>query len=201
MNVQVTSNQALKAAKKLLKKRDSKSMKLKSLAKLVADKLGENGSHKQVKEWIKKSDKFLIDGKEVKLSKKRCPSLTPEGSNKKAKKSKKSSSDEAATTTRSASDIAEWRKNNKIVLKHAKDNDEGKKETESINKDKLYYPFISFEDPICKEVIADSLLRQCTEGNSFEKPSPIQAQSWSILMSKKNGRKRDVVGIAETGKN
>jgi ATP-dependent RNA helicase DBP3 len=190
----ITSNKALKAAKKSLKKHDSESMKLKALAKLVAEQLGENASQKQVKAWIMKSEKFQIDGKEVKLTKKRSSSPTPEGSEK-SKKVRKSS----ATSSASSSDVEEWRTDNKIMLKHAKDDADGIKETKAINKDTLYNPFLSFEDPVCKKVIAEALLRQCTEGNGFQKPSPIQAQSWPLLMATKNGRKRDVVGIAETG--
>ncbi|KAL3945296.1 MAG: hypothetical protein SGBAC_000644 [Bacillariaceae sp.] len=188
----ITSNNALKAAKKSLKKRDS--MKLKELAKLVAGELGDDTAHKKVKKWIKKSEEFQIDGKKVKLSKKRSSSPTPQPS-----KKAKHSSESAASSSSSSSDIGEWRKTNKIVLKDARDGEEGKKETDSINKDTLYHPFMSFEDPVCKEVIAEAFLRQCTVVNKFTTPSPIQAQSWPILMSKKNGRKRDVVGIAETG--
>ena len=189
----VTSNKALKAAKKSLKKVES--MKLKALAKLVAEQLGENTSKKQVKAWIKESEKFLIEGKQVKLTKKRSSSPTPSGES----KSKKARKDTSLSSSGSLSSIEEWRKNNKIVLKHAREDEEGKKETKAINSDTIYFPYLSFEDPACKEAIAESLLRQCTEANGFTKPSPIQAQSWPILMSKKDGRKRDVVGIAETG--
>lgn len=182
--------QAIKAAKKSLKK--SESMKLKALTKLVSEQLGENTSTKQVKKWIKKSDKFVIEGKVVKLSKKRSGSENP-SEEIKTKKARTSPPSE------SLSSIQEWRKNNKIVLKHAQEDEEGRKETASINNDNLYYPYLSFNDQACKTTIAASLLRQCTEANGFTKPSPIQAQSWPILMSKKDGRKRDVVGIAETG--
>lgn len=181
---------AIKAAKKSLKK--SESMKLKALTKLVSEQLGENTSTKQVKKWIKKSDKFVIEGKVVKLSKKRSASENPS----EEIKTKKARTDPPSG---SLSSVQEWRKNNKIVLKHAQEDEEGKKETASINNDNLYYPYLSFDDQACKTAIAASLLRQCTEANGFTKPSPIQAQSWPILMSKKDGRKRDVVGIAETG--
>jgi ATP-dependent RNA helicase DBP3 len=190
----ITSNKALKAAKKSLKKHDSESMKLKALVKLVAEQLGENASTKEVKAWIMKCDKFQIDGKEVKYKKKRSSSPAPEGSEK-SKKVRKSS----ATSPASSSDVDEWRLENKIMLKHATDDEEGRKESKAINADTRYHPFLSFEDPVCKKVIAEALLRQCTEGNGFQKPSPIQAQSWPLLMATKNGRKRDVVGIAETG--
>jgi ATP-dependent RNA helicase DBP3 len=97
------------------------------------------------------------------------------------------------------SSVKEWRDKNKIVVMDARDTDEGKEETKRLNEDASYNPFMSFEDPACKELIAAPLLRQCTEGNGFTKPSPIQAQSWPILMQTHNGRNRDVVGIAETG--
>jgi hypothetical protein len=92
-----------------------------------------------------------------------------------------------------SSSMDEWRKENKIVIKHAKDDEEGMKQTERINKDPVYYPFDTFDK--CSAVIDVSLIRQCTDGHGFQKPSPIQAQAWPILMHKK----RDVVGIAETG--
>lgn len=190
-----TSNKALKAAKKSLKKHESKSMKLKALSKLVAEQLGESASSKEIKALIMKSEKFQIDGKEVTLSKKRSSSPGPDES----KTSKKVRSSSTAEKSSSSPSVEEWRKTNKIVLKHAQDDEEGKKETQSINTDPRYHPFLSFEDPACKKTVAESLLRQCTEGNGFQKPSPIQAQAWPILLTTKNGRKRDVVGIAETG--
>lgn len=194
-----SSNKALKAAKKSLKKHDGDSMKLKELAKLVAKKLGEEATHKMVKKWIESSDKFCINGKKVSLSNKRGASseTTDNAAEPKRKKSKKASSE--SNGDKSESSIEEWRKENKIVIKHHKDDDEGRKETKRINNDTAYYPFSTFKDDACKEVVAPSLLRQCTEVNGFTKPSPIQAQAWPILLHKQDGRKRDVVGIAETG--
>jgi ATP-dependent RNA helicase DBP3 len=193
-SVATMNTQAMKAAKKSLKKHDSESMKLKKLAKLVAEKLGDSACPKKIKDWIEKSDKFLVDGKEVSLSKKRSssPSTTSDSAapSKKARKESSSSSQ---------SSVEEWRKNNKIVVMHAKDDEEGSKETKKINKESDYYPFLTFDDPACKNAIPGPLLRQCTEGNGFTKPSPIQAQAWPILMQKKDGRHRDIVGIAETG--
>lgn len=191
------SNQALKIAKKSLKKHDEDSMKLKKLAKLVAEKLDNDGaSHKMVKKWIEKSNKFLVDGKQVKLSKKRSvsPDIT-ESDGPTPKKTKSSS----RPISINQSSIEEWRKNNKIVIKHAKDDHDGKEESKKINKESAYYPFLTFDDPACKAAVAETLIRQCTESNGFTKPSPIQAQAWPILLQSKNGRKRDVVGIAETG--
>jgi hypothetical protein len=191
------SNKALKVAKKSLKKHDSNSMKLKTLAKLVADKLGEETDHKMVKTWIEKSEKFSVDGKEVSLAKKRSSSEDDAAAP--SKKARTISPAPSSSSSQSLTPIGEWRKSNKIVVMHAKDDHDGKEETKKICKDDAYFPFLSFEDPTCKAVIAEALLRQCTEVNGFTKPSPIQAQSWPILMNKKNGRKRDVVGIAETG--
>jgi len=178
----------LKAAKKLLKKHDSDSMKLKALAKAVAEKLGDKENHKKAKKIIEKSDKFAVDGKEVSFSKKKKRDASEADS---AGPSKKAKVESAAPSDLSS--IETWRKDNKIMLKHAKDDDEGKAETKKINANENYNPLTTFE--ACKAVIENSLIRQCTEANGFQKPSPIQAQSWPILMHKK----RDIVGIAETG--
>jgi len=199
------TTKALKIAKKSLKKHDSESMKLKALAKLVTEKLGDDvTTYKMVKMWIEKSDKFCVSGKDVAFTKKRSVSpdnveeSSDQGPAKKARKVEDSSS-LAAPFANNMEAVEEWRKNNKIVVMHAMDDDEGKKETEKISKDPALFPFSTFEDPACVAAIPKSLLRQCTEGNGFTKPSPIQAQAWPILMHTKNGRKCDVVGIAETG--
>ena len=201
------TNKALKIAKKNLKKHDSsESMKLKNLAKLVAEKMDHpETSHKMIKKWIAKSDQFCVSGKEVSLPKKRSvsPETTSEDSAAKeggpaSKKAKTNHKNKNTAPTNQAS-VDEWRTSNKIVVMHTKDDEEGKKESARLNKESGYYPFLSFDDSACKAVIAESLLRQCTEGNGFTTPSPIQAQAWPILMHKENGRKCDVVGIAETG--
>jgi ATP-dependent RNA helicase DBP3 len=150
-----------------------------------------------------KSDKFNVDDKNkvvslTKKNKKRSPGEDDENknsSNKKAKVTTNDIKDDKASkeVTNDVSSIDGWRKENKIVIKHAKDDEEGIKETERINKDSVYFPFDTFEK--CKTLIDESLIRQCTDGHGFKKPSPIQAQAWPILMHKK----RDVVGIAETG--
>jgi len=172
-----------KAAKKILKKHDADSMKLKKLAKLVAEKLGDKENHKKVKKLLEKNKQLSIDGKEVSLSKKKKREDTISDSSVPSKKAR----------TVEGSNPETWRKENKIVLKHAKDDEEGIEETKKINANQSYYPLTTFD--ACKSVIEDSLIRQCTEANGFQLPSPIQAQSWPILMHKK----RDIVGIAETG--
>lgn len=201
-----TANTALKAAKKFLKKHDSQSMKLKALAKLVAEQLEDESKRKEIKKWITKSDKFSVKGKEVSLSKKRPAGEENDKANgaSRTKKPKKEEVKSTPTSTSTSSEseptfssVDNWRKSNKIVVKHAKDDEEGKKETEIISKDSVYFPFSTFDE--CKSVIDESLIRQCTEANGFKTPTPIQAQAWPILMHKKNGRTRDIVGIAETG--
>jgi ATP-dependent RNA helicase DBP3 len=187
------SNQALKAAKKALKKQDSKSMKLKELAKLVAEKMGEKADHKMIKKWIENSEKFDTEGKNVKLTSKRSSSTNDSEEGTAPKKARKEE------TSASSGSVQEWRTNNKIVIMDTKDDADGKEETKKLNADSSYNPFLSFGVAACTAAIAEPLLRQCTEGNGFTKPSPIQAQSWPILMQSHNGRNRDIVGIAETG--
>ena len=212
-----------KVAKKSFKDHDSDSMKLKKLTKLISEHLSSEDSgasgdddkkkkiHKKVKKLIMKSDKFDVDDKKkvVSLSKKNTKKRSSAGdgdnqndsenknsSNKKAKITKDKKDDKASSkevTTNDVSSIDGWRKENKIVIMHSKDDEEGQKETKRINKDSVYYPFDTFDK--CNTLINESLIRQCTEGHGFNKPSPIQAQAWPILMHKK----RDVVGIAETG--
>jgi hypothetical protein len=181
-------SKALKAAKKSLKKQDDNTMKLKALAKAVAEQLDDDHTtHKTVKKWIMKSDKFLVDGKKVSLYKKRSSENKKEEDQQPSKKARKGD-------TVSLAGVEQWRNDNKIVIMHAKDDEEGQKESKSIQQDSVYFPFTSFDD--CESLIVPSLIRQCTVANGFQKPSPIQAQSWPILMH----HKRDVVGIAETGK-
>ncbi len=62
----------IKAAKKILKKDDKGSMKIKQLAKAVVEKIGkkdggEEPSTNEVKDWIMGSDKFAMEGKLVSL--------------------------------------------------------------------------------------------------------------------------------------
>ena len=186
-------DKALKAAKKFLKKHDSDSMKLKDLAKLVAEKLGDVENQKMVKKCITKSDKFSVDGKEVSFSKKKKRDSSEADSVAPSKKARVSEEKESSSSSdKSPSSTESWRKENKIVLMHSRDDDEGREATKKISKNESYFPLTSFEE--CKSIVEDSLMLQCTEANGFKKPSPIQAQAWPILMNK-----RDIVGIAETG--
>jgi ATP-dependent RNA helicase DBP3 len=198
----VVSDKALKVAKKHLKKQESKSIKLKELAKYAAEKVGDDTTYKMVKKWIEKSDNFSVDGKIVSLTSKRERTVTPssDGDEAQSSHSKKARKGEQESPSPSSSlSVTTWRTENKIVVMGTKDDEAGQNESKSLNADALYFPFQSFEDPACKKVMAECFLRQCTEGNGFTKPSPIQAQTWPIMMNSHGGRKRDVVGIAETG--
>ena len=116
----------IKAAKKSLKGEGE--MKLKELAKVVVDKVGDDSiSVKDAKKIIEESSKFSLNGKVVTLKRKQSniSSTTSEDSSP-AKKSK---------TEASSSDVESWRKTNKIVLMHATDTDTGKKITAEISTD------------------------------------------------------------------
>lgn len=203
--------EAVKAAKKLLKKQ-KEPMKLKELAQAVIDKSGDGADKSSVKEvqaWIQKSGKFVVDDKKfVSLKRKRSMSPQDPECEKASKQSKSEEKTEKNTLNNKESDhlqdatsVAEWRKENKIVVMHTKDDEDGKKHTADLVKAKMYFPYTSFQNPDCVKSIAAPLLEQCVSVNGFKVPSPIQAQSWPILSQQMDstGRKRDIVGIAETG--
>ncbi|GAX20815.1 ATP-dependent RNA helicase DBP3 [Fistulifera solaris] len=206
----LSDTEAVKAAKKLLKKQ-TEPMKLRTLAKAVIEKVdnGTDSSVKEVQAWIQKSEKFIVDDKKiVSLKRKRSESpKDPQEECEKASKhakmetSQKASSTGSAALLQDATSVAGWRKQNKIVVMHTKDNEEGKEQTALLVKAKMYFPYTSFEHPDCVASIVAPLLEQCVSVNKFKAPSPIQAQSWPILTqpSDSTGRKRDIVGIAETG--
>jgi len=239
---------AIKAAKKILKKDEKGSMKIKQLAKAVVEKIGKQDdggvSTDQVKDWIMGNDKFTMEGKIVSLSssssspsssKKRKeispspPSVEAETqvedekakkkaakrAKKEAKKKKKKMEGQSkkvqndSTTSESPNELGsgtiikdealKWRTENKVVLKVTQDGDEGATASKELNNNTVYFPYHSFNSPKCKENINSALLKQCTEVNGFTKPSAIQAQCWPVLLHTDNGKKRDIVGIAETG--
>lgn len=185
---------------------------------------------KMIKKWIQDSSKFNVDGKIVSLSSKKqkkekggikrsispltvvtkkarlsdneeddqqstsaSTSCTSDSLTKKKEKKKEKDSDDVTME-----DVIQWRKENKIMVKNATDNTEL---DNALTSNPSYFPYISFESTECQTEIAVPLLKQCTEGNGFTKPSPIQAQSWPILLSHKKANipPRDMVGIAETG--
>ena len=212
----VDSTKVLKIVKKALKKEDSKSMKLKELAKVVTKKMGGDDavSSKELKQWITESSKFSLDGKVVSLS-------AGKDSSSSKKRSNDSPDNTAMTTDNSSSDAdgivtkkpklieddstsddsnggtKEWRTTHKIVLKHAT---EDKELADALNAESKFFPFTTFASKECQAAIVPALLKQCTEGNGFTKPSPIQAQAWPILLADTEAETpRDIVGIAETG--
>jgi len=177
-------------AKKAIKKSDG-SMKMKKLTKKIVKKISSNHPSvdpETISDWISsEKDLFSVDGKSVSIA----------GS--KRKSDEGGPLDKRAKTTTTATSIPEWRKEHKIVLKDTLDDEEGQKKTKELSQMKEYYPYATFTAEGCKKHIPKALLKQCTDANGFEKPSPIQAQCWPVLLETVNGKKRDVVGIAETG--
>jgi ATP-dependent RNA helicase DBP3 len=214
----------VKEAKKSLKKQDDGQMKLKTLVKAVSDKVGDDkASEKEIKEYIIASSKFTLDGKIVMLKRKRSvdnegevdsgistESNTPKNKVKKSKPSdegtKSNSSETTSTSTIienpvkvDAESIAKWRTENKIVIvppisSDSDDADDHKEKTTNLNKNKELFPLFSFDNAHENQSLSGELLSHCTKVHKFQKPSPIQAQSWPIL-----GSGQDMVGIAETG--
>mmetsp|Transcript_3487 Transcript_3487/g.6368 ORF Transcript_3487/g.6368 Transcript_3487/m.6368 type:complete len:608 (-) Transcript_3487:31-1854(-) len=208
----------IKAAKKALKRQESGSMKIKELAKSLLEKFESNDDvpscKNTVQKWIEESDVFEVDGKNVTLKKSNKRKSTEDNSGeeksdadkkaakkaaKKAKKEKKNNKAVAATPAGSGT-IQEWRKEHKIVLRDPRGGADGAAATKLLDVNELFYPYKTFDAPGCVEKVADELIHQCTKVNGFQKPSPIQAQCWPVLLSSDSqGRHRDAVGIAETG--
>ena len=187
---------AIKAATKVLKKADDGSLKTKKLAKKIIKKIAAShpdADEDAVLQWISSEKAFEVDGKTVSLNKKRKAGDDDdkEPASKKAK----------AAKTLAPSDVKEWRKEHKIVLKDTQDDEEGQKRSDELNEMKEYHPYANFDDPGCIEHIPTTLLKQCTVKNGFKVPSAIQAQCWPVLLEPAGESKttRDVVGIAETG--
>ena len=166
-------NHVLKTIKKFLKKQDSGEMKLKGLAKKIAGKLDDDSiSAKQVKQWIEESFLFTVEDKMVSLKRPRTESPANEPDEDVSKASKKPKLNENPVDS---SSVSTWRKSNKIVIMHATDDAEGKDKSLELQGFKTYFPFTSFDSPAIKASICAPLLKQCTEGNEFSVPSPIQA--------------------------
>lgn len=221
-DINASSEVVIKAAKKHLKRQESGSMKIKHLAKSLLEKFESDDDipscKNTVRKWIEGSDLFEVDGKVVTLKKnsrkrklmsdsksgeeKSDSSLDKKAAKKAAKKAKKEKKNRKSATAAPADNgsIQEWRKEHKIVLKDPRSGEEGAAATKLLAANETYYPYQTFDTPGCVEKIEGSLTRQCTKVNGFEKPSPIQAQCWPILLtSDSKGRHHDVVGIAETG--
>lgn len=188
---------ALKAAKKAIKKSDNDSIKMKKLTKKIIKKIRSDHpdvGEESVKKWLSsQKEVFAVqDGKTVSLvtEKKRKPEQeSEEVGTKKSKKIDKITPE----------NVEDWRKTQKVVLKDTLDDEDGVKESKRLSHMKEYFPYSSFDSDGCQKHIPQALLRQCTSVNGFLKPSAIQAQCWPVLLEEVDGKKRDVVGIAETG--
>lgn len=91
------------------------------------------------------------------------------------------------------STVETWREQHKIVVMAATDDET---QTKLVANDNQYFPYRTFEScrTVLRSGIHPALIDHCVTVNQFLKPSPIQAQSWPIMIAK-----RDIVGIAETG--
>jgi hypothetical protein len=184
----------IKAAKKTLKRQESGSMKIKSLAKSVIEASSSNDAIPNCKDTVRKmisdSDVFEVDGKTVTLKKKRSSVGSIDSSSKKksdddepkTKKSKKSKPDSAKAPAEDEASIVTWRKDHKIVIRDSRSGPEGAEATKLLAKNELYFPFQTFDSRNCVEVLNAKLIEQCTKVNGFEKPSPIQAQCWVSVL-------------------
>lgn len=176
---------------------------------------GSNASSKdEIKSWILANDKFTLNGKLVSLSKdkkkrKNVENAEDESSSKKggkkAKKEPKKSKKNKEQTSESSSfansedlsiaDAVMWRKEHKIVLKSATDDEEGNKLSEMLNKNEAYIPYTNFNSERIKSSVDDVFLKHCTQVNKFTKPSAIQSQCWPVLLHPgSDGKRRDIVG-------
>ncbi|KAI2501102.1 DEAD box helicase-like protein [Fragilaria crotonensis] len=170
---------AIKVATKALNKADDGTLKMKKLVKKIVK----------------------MDGKQVSLTLQNKKRNTAESNNDGSEEPLPKKSKKTTPTVLADADVAQWRKDNKIVLKDTVDDEEGAKKSEEINNMKEYHPYSTFDAPGCIQHIPASLLKQCTEINKFKVPSPIQAQCWPVLLEPvgPTSMTRDVVGIAETG--
>lgn len=197
---------ALKVAKKILKKEeDGTKMKIKALAKIILKKIDGDTTFNvtQLKEWLTLSSKFEVDGKKVFLkvensSKKRKKNNG--GDDVSLKKVAKLVEKAEKKEVNSVSNLYNWRKEHKIVLKDAEDGEKGIEASKAINESEEYLPYTTFCSPKIKAEINELFLKQCTEVYGFTEPSAIQAQCWPVLLHAGiDNKRRDVVGIAETG--
>jgi hypothetical protein len=201
------SKSVVKAAKKALKKTNGGSGRsLSDLVASIAKKTKVEAT--DVEALIRGSKKFTVrdDDRTVALSKKREPESAsapqtdenkPRKEKKKSKKQKRDAVVEDVANDEddllpsgllSPSEVPAWRLKHKIVVLPTVEFDNA----DSLQMDPQMFPFPTFSS--CKASLGDALVTHCTKANSFQKPSPIQAQAWPILATGK-----DLVGIAETG--
>jgi ATP-dependent RNA helicase DBP3 len=199
----ISTEYVCKTTKKLLKRKEGP-IKVKELTKEVVSTLlntigsGEENDNdeskavKKVKRIIREeTSMFQIDGKYVSLvksAKKKKLAAINDTDNETEMIEKKV---KLATNDKN-DDLTSWRTENKIVILACKDDKDGKLQSSALQSDTQFYPWPTFDNIVSN--INSDLISYCTTTCKFVKPSPIQAQSWPILCSK-----RDMVGIAETG--
>ena len=217
----IDESEILEAAKSIYKKKSgsdddgTSSMKIKLLAKKVAKKVVKDESKHSCEKTLDVIKSAIIESEDFKWTcdkKKKVAMVTPDTdptakvdntTNKRkqvsddeeeAKTSKKTKKDKKKSKVKADStDVASWRVNNKIILLET-DN------TDITSKNDKYAPLQSFDSCRSSGLIPAILLDHCTEKHKYEKPSPIQAQCWPVLINSNEDQKgRDVVGIAETG--
>ena len=181
---------ALKAAKKMVRKSGSYTLKGKALMKKIAKKIGEECTLDDIKQWLATSGHFAFDGKLVIFKSSGTDALN--------------SASKVAPNTTMDRDLAKtWRQDHKIVVKgtSSSPNEDESALDAILNDSEAYFPYTSFDSLRRSGEVSDLLLRQCTDINSFVQPSPIQAQCWPVLLhTGTDGKQRDVIGIAETGR-
>ena len=198
-----------KATKKHLKRSDGP-VKLKELCKAVVSAFPNRSEGttdsvqralvKQVKKIIQETDSlFQMDGKFVslrKISKKRrsTPDLKSSTDPIDTESGIVNNSGKKAKCAPINMNVPDWRKEQKVVILHSRDDDEGMIQSTLLQKDSQFFPWITFDESVNSKKLHSSLLRHCIDACKFSKPSPIQSQAWPILTMG-----RDMVGIAETG--
>lgn len=172
---------------------------MRKLAKKIGKKLKSDDKDDvvdQIKKLIQKADEFDIDdsklvtlakGNSIKRPLEEAEHDKTDSKKKKKQKNSKDSSD--------SSDVSAWREKHKILLRrHTTADEEDKSGQQELDDDLDYFPFSSFDACHRVDCLNPKLLHHCTDTKKFTKPSPIQAQSWPLIV-----KGHDVVGIAETG--
>jgi len=176
----ITEAMIIKATKKVLKRQESGSMKMKSLTKEVAKSIVPDTSSSSssasstnkdvVRKSIKESSKFTVDGKMVYLS---------SGSTK-----RKNSSDDAA-----ASETKTKKKVKKEEAKTTSTQTTETKEVSALTTESSSTIWTSFTDAPFAAPVQSAL---STEG--FIQPSAIQSRAWPVALGGK-----DLIAVAKTG--
>ena len=211
----------LKAAKKILKKQsDNKPLSIDTLVERVRRKVAQKAKSKaqltpsNVQAWLQESTKkFVVHDTAGTICLVGKGSKQQTKQDKKAKKNKRKRNDDEDEMDRTSSpndpsqelsdtlkeeeqaskkskkdftSTDEWRRQHKIAVIAQDDDDDGKTDA--------YPPLPTFDT--CQEspLMDKQFVQHCQTRHGFIKPTPIQAQVWSVPQSS------NVVGIAETGR-